>query len=126
MNETFENTDVVAAQALAGSSSLTELLADGVNSIYHDDAPQVAPYPMIQYTTISESPEMSVDNRLYAYQKTIRVTLIDNSNVNRNRFKNLIYEAMDRAGFTWQATNTMRDGREYYLIMDFQYVVEVN
>lgn len=111
------NIDEKAAQALANSA---ELVA-AVRGIYHDDAPENGCYPLIQYSDITESPALHADNKLYAIQKVIRVTIIDNTNASRHRLKELVYQAMTSAGFYWQLTSTTRDGREYYTSMDFNY-----
>ena len=121
MNDIFENIDIKTAEALAGSEALTSMLADGAGSIYHDDAPDDGVYPILVYTTISEVPAMNADNGLYAWQKVVRVTVIDNTQTRRHAFKEAIYKAMKQAGFAWQMTNTMKNINEYYLIMDFLY-----
>lgn len=117
--------DKVAAQALANCQELTQQLAHGVNSIYHDDAPENGEYPLLQYTDVSASPVLHADNKLVAFEKVIRVTAIDKTNATRHALKEAIFKAMTDAGFMWEMTTTTRDINEYYTSLDFSYGVEV-
>ena len=87
--------------------------------IYHDNLPEKAIYPSVQYTDLTESPKLHADNRLYSYEHIIRVTLITYGNADINTLKNEVYEAMTNAGFMWQGTNKTREGKEYYTALDF-------
>lgn len=120
------NIDVLAAKALTEYEPLTSLLANGAESVYHDDAPENGEYPILQYTAISETPAMHADNRAVALQKVIRVTVINSTNAGRHAFKEAIMKAMTDAGFMWQSTNTARSDREFYLVMDFSYSCLIN
>lgn len=89
------------------------------NQIFHDDLPEDTNYPKICYTDLAESPVLNADNRLYGYEHIIRVTIVTYGNNNINRLKNNVFECMENAGFLWQSTNKVRDGKEYYTAMDF-------
>lgn len=104
-------TDELAATAL-----LTEFPQ---NQIFHDDVPENGTYPMICYTDLSETPVLHADNELYAYETIIRVTAVLFGNAGINDMKQRIHSCMTNAGFMWQDTNKTRDGKEYYLTMDF-------
>lgn len=119
------NIDVLAAKALTEYEPLTTLLANGSDSVYHDDAPENGEYPILQYTAISETPAMHADNRAVALQKVIRVTVINSTNAGRHAFKEAIMKAMTDAGFMWQSTNTARSDSEFYLVMDFSYATVI-
>ena len=115
------NVDEIAAQALANSERLTNLLYNKKCSIYHDNAPEDGNYPIVQYTDVAENPVSHADNNPVGVQKVIRVTVINNTPVGRQELKDAVIEAMRNAGFMWQLTDTVRDGREYYTIIDFSY-----
>lgn len=115
------NVDEIAAQALANYEPLVSKLANKRCSIYHDNAPENGEYPIVQYTDISETPILHADNEAIAFQKIIRVTIINNTPVGRHELKESVIEAMKAAGFMWQATDTIRDMREYYTVIDFSY-----
>ena len=119
------NIDAIAAQALAHNEALTSLLANGVNSIYHEDAPENGQYPLIQYQDVSTSPVLHADNKLNALEKVIRVTIINNTNIGKHALKEAVYNAMVDAGFMWEMTTNTRDGKEIYTSLDFSYGVEV-
>lgn len=92
--------------------------------IYHDNVPENGSYPMICYTDLSESPSLFADNRLYARSHVIRVTGILLGNHGLNELKTKIEHCMVNAGFNWQNTNKVRDGKEYYISLDFEIGVE--
>lgn len=115
------NVDELVANALTSSDRLTSLLYNKKCSIYHDNAPDNGYYPTIQYTDISESPVLHADDKAIAFQKTVRVTIINNTPVNRHELKEAVMEAMTNAGFMWQGTDVLRYGREYYVVLDFSY-----
>ena len=106
-----ENIDRLAAEALMTKFNKSQ--------IYHDDLPEQAVYPMIQYTDLTETPKIHADNKLYAYEHIIRVTVITYGNADINTLKDAVYDAMTNAGFIWQNTNKVRDGKEYYTALDF-------
>ena len=106
-----KDVDTLVANAL-----LTEF---NQNQIYHDDLPEQAVYPMIQYTDLTEAPVLHADNKLYSYQHIIRVTIVTYGNADINELKGKVYRCMVDAGFMWQNTNKVRDGKEYYTAMDF-------
>ena len=101
---------------LAATALLTEFEQ---NQIYHDNVPEHGNYPMICYTDLSETPVLHADNKLYAYETIIRVTAVSFGNAPLNSLKQRIFSCMTNAGFMWQDTNKTRDGKEYYLTMDF-------
>ena len=109
--------DVMTAQAL-----LTKF---GEKQIYHDDLPENGSYPMIQYTDLTETPVLHADNKLYSYEHVIRVTIVTYGNSGINELKQKVYDCMVDAGFMWQNTNKVRDGKEYYTAMDFSVGMEV-
>lgn len=94
--------------------------------IYHDDVPEHGSYPMICYTDISESPVLHADNKLYAKEHIIRITIVTFGNAGINELKQRVYECMTDAGFMWQNTGKTRDGKEYYTSLDFSIDNEVN
>ena len=120
MSVELRNVDEIAAQALANNIALTTMLANGADSIYHDNAPEDGEYPLIQYSMMTEVPAFHCDNKLKAVDNVVRVTIINNTNVGRYSLKNAVYNAMIDNGFMWVNTNTIRDGREYYTAMDFR------
>lgn len=120
------NVDELAAQALTGSDAVTALLADGPASVFHDYLPENNRYPAIQYADITESPVLHADNAVLGVSKTIRVTVVDNTQTRRHAIKNAVLTAMKDAGFLWQMTTNTRNGREYYTSIDFYYLYEVN
>jgi len=95
------------------------------NQIFHDNLPEKAVYPMIQYTDVSETPVLHADNKLYAYEHIIRVTIVTYGNAGINALKGTVFDAMTEAGFMWQRTSKARDGKEYYTALDFSIGVEV-
>lgn len=115
------NVDEIAAQALMNSERLLNLLANKKCSIYHDDAPENGEYPIIQYSDLTESPVLHADNKTYAFQKTIRVTVINNTNVGRSELKEAVMDAMKSAGFAWRMTTNIKSDHEYYTAIDFSY-----
>ena len=108
---------------LVANALLTEF---NQNQIYHDNLPEQAVYPMIQYTDLTEAPVLHADNKLYAYQHIIRVTVVTYGNADINELKCKVYRCMVDAGFVWQNTNKVRDGKEYYTAMDFAIGVKIN
>ena len=115
------NIDEIAAQALMNSETLTSMLANGADSVYHDNAPEDGEYPIVQYTDVTEVPVLHADNNVVAFQKIIRVTIINNTPVNRSVLKEKVINAMVSAGFSWQSANTVKSDREYYTAIDFSY-----
>lgn len=89
------------------------------SQIYHDALPDGGVYPMVMYTDISESPALHADNKLYAKEHIIRVTLVTSGNSTINALKEDIYDCMTEAGFMWMSTNKTRDKSEYYTSLDF-------
>lgn len=89
------------------------------NQIFHDDLPEDDNFPKIVYTDLSENPILHCDNKLYGYEHIIRVTVVTYGNAGINDLKNQVFECMENAGFSWQSTNKVRDGKEYYTAMDF-------
>ena len=106
-----QEVDVKCANAL-----LTEFEQ---NQIFHDDLPEDGTYPMICYTDLTETPELHADNHLYSYEHIIRVTVVTHGNTGINALKNKVFNCMTNAGFMWQNTNKVRDGKEYYTALDF-------
>ena len=88
--------------------------------IYHDNVPENGTYPMICYTDLSESPALHADNKLYARSHVMRVTAITLGNHGINEIKQKIERCMVNAGFVWQSTDKVRDGKEYYTALDFE------
>ena len=111
MRGTMVNVDVLTANAL-----LTEF---SQNQIYHDDVPEHGNYPMVCYTDLTLNPALHADNKLYAYEHIIRVTIVSYGNAPINELKAKVYDAMTKAGFMWRSTNKTRDDKEYYTAMDF-------
>lgn len=93
--------------------------------IYHDNLPEDGHYPMVCYTDLSETPALSADDKLYAKSHTIRVTLVTLGNHGINDLKERVENCMVDAGFLWQSTNKVRDGKEYYTALDFEYSYKV-
>lgn len=115
------NVEELAAQALSNYEPLINMLYNKKCSIYHDNAPEDGNYPLLQYTDLSENPVLHADDKAIAFEKVIRVTIIMGSPVNRHELKEAVMKAMVDAGFMWQMTDTLRVGREYYVILDFSY-----
>lgn len=105
------NIDEVVAQALQ-----TQFPTE---NIYHDNAPESNTYPLIVYTDLSETPALHADNQLYARAHVIRVTIVTLGNHDINILKKKVEDALLPAGFMWQRTNKVRDGKEYYTALDF-------
>lgn len=101
---------------LAANALLTKF---SQNQIFHDNLPEQAVYPMIQYTDLTEAPVLHTDNKLYAYQKILRVTIVTYGNNDINALKENVFDCMTNAGFMWENTNKVREGKEYYTAMDF-------
>lgn len=112
------NYDLLTAKALSECETLTGLLVHGKESVFHDDIPENNEYPFIVYTVVNESPALHADNKLYASEAVVRVTIVNNTAVGRQALKDAVYEAM-QGDFMWQMTNTVKDGVEYYTSMDF-------
>lgn len=111
------NVDEIAAAALQTEFEQQQ--------IYHDNVPENGTYPMVCYTDLSEAPALHADNRLYARSHIIRVTLVTLGNHDINTLKERIENCMVNAGFMWQSTNKVRDGKEYYTSLDFEYSYKV-
>ena len=105
------NVDILTVNAL--KTVFTE------NQIYHDLLPEKGNYPMVVYTDLSETPALHVDNRLYAKEHIIRVTIVTYGNSEINALKNDVENAMVNAGFMWQNTAKTHDNNEYYTSLDF-------
>ena len=95
--------DTIAANAL-----LTKFNKE---QIFHDVLPENGDYPMIVYKDISETPILHADNKLYGYEHIIRVTIVTDGNSGTNDLKDTVYDAMIDAGFAWQNTNKVNNGR---------------
>ena len=110
------NIDEIVANALQ-----TQFNSD---VIFHDDIPENGIYPMLMYSDLSETPALHADNKLYAREHIIRVTLVTWGNAGINELKDKIESCMVEAGFMWQNTNKTRDGKEYYTSLDFSFGME--
>ena len=73
------NVDILCANALQQKFN--------INQIYHDSLPESGKYPMVMYTDVSESPILHADDKLYAKEHIIRVTLITNGNASINEHR---------------------------------------
>lgn len=87
--------------------------------VFHDSIPENGCYPVICYTDLTESPALHADNRLYARQHVIRVTIVTAGNAGINELKKKVESCMIAAGFMWENTNKTKDGNEYYTSLDF-------
>lgn len=96
----------------------------GKERVFHDDLPENGCYPCVQYTDLSESAVQHADNRLYGYEHIIRVTVVTKGNADINELKDRVFHAMTDAGFMWQNTTKLRDGKEYYVSMDYSMAVK--
>jgi len=105
------NVDVLCANALQ--------TVFNSNQIFHDMLPENGNYPMVVYKDLSETPVLHADNKLYAREHIIRVTIVTNGNATINSLKSQVETAMTAAGFMWQNTNKVNDGVEYYTSLDF-------
>lgn len=116
------NVDELVVQALSSSEELLGALANRKCSIYHDSIPDDnIQYPALMYTTIIESPVLHTDNHVYAFQKSVRVTIVNNTNAGMYHLKELVLNAMESNDFLWQSTNSLHDKLEHYLVLDFAY-----
>ena len=107
------NVDVLCANALQTKFN--------TNQIYHDNLPDSGIYPMVVYSDISETPALHADNKLWAKEHIIRVTLVTSGNSTINALKQDIEDCMTEAGFMWQSTNKTHDKNEFYTALDFSY-----
>jgi hypothetical protein len=112
------NVDILCANALQSKFN--------INQIFHDNLPESGKYPMVVYTDVSESPALHADNKLYAKEHIIRVTLVTNGNTTINALKQDIEDCMTSAGFMWMNTAKVRDKNEYYTSLDFSFGNEGN
>ena len=103
--------DEITAEAL-----LTEFEP---SQVYHDDAPEHGSYPLVCYTDLTSTPALHADDKLYGIEYIIRVTIITAGNAGINELVNRVRSCMVSAGFMWQSTNKVRDGKEFYTSIDF-------
>lgn len=108
--------DEIAAKAL-----LTQF---DIGQVYHDNVPEHGSYPMVCYEDLTISPALHTDNALYGYTHNVRVTVVTYGNAGINELKEKVYNCMTAAGFVWQSTNKVRDGKEYYTALDFVMLVK--
>lgn len=116
----FVNYDEAVADILQGE------FPTGSVEIFHDRAPEVgdASYPFLVYRTLSVSPAMHADNKMWSYTHTVRVTVVG-KNESTKDIENRVYESMTAGGYSWQNTSDVVEDKQFgekYTALDFQCV----
>lgn len=111
------NVDIIAATALQSKFNKSQ--------IFHDEFPDSGTYPAIVYSDVTETRALSADDKVWAKEHIIRVTIVTNGNSGINALKQDVEDCMTEAGFLWENTGKVRDKNEYFTSLDFSYSYKV-
>lgn len=118
--ETAALEDAVYA-ALTGDSTLTAMLADGADSVFHMQAPAdlKSRYPALVYSTISDVPAIAGDNEEITHRVSIRVHIMTLDGDYAGLYRRVCSD-MTGLGFSrYQAYPYIEDG-QLIMIADFR------
>lgn len=118
--ETAALEDAVYA-ALTGDSTLTAMLADGADSVYHMQAPAdlKSRYPALVYSTISDVPAIAGDNEEITHRVSMRIHIMTLNGDYAGPYRRVCAD-MASLGFSrYQAYTYIEDG-QIIMIADFR------
>lgn len=118
--ETAALEDAVYA-ALTGDSTLTAMLADGADSVYHMQAPAdlKSRYPALVYSTISDVPAIAGDDGEITHRVSMRIHIMTLNGDYASPYRRVCAD-MASLGFSrYQAYPYIEDG-QIIMIADFR------
>lgn len=112
--------DVVITNALVNNDAITSMLGDGEFGVYNSFCDFKGKFPLILFRKRRRNPVLQADNRLKGYSVTYSV-IVCAKEKEALELSDLVLEAMEQAGFSWQGTDTEYNSqyREFYTIMNF-------
>ena len=119
----METAEIEAAVygALTGDTTLTAMLADGADSVFHMQAPAdlKSRYPALVYSTISDVPAIAGDNEEITHRISIRVHIMTMDGDYAGPYRQVCKD-MAGLGFSrYQAYPYIEDG-QIIMIADFR------
>lgn len=118
--ETAALEDAVYA-ALTGDSTLTAMLADGADSVYHMQAPAdlKSRYPALVYSTISDVPAIAGDDDEITHRVSIRVHIMTLDGDYAGPYRRVCADMASLGFARYQAYSYIEDG-QIIMIADFR------